>query len=78
MIPQGVLLSMNGSMGLHSCIAQVDFERDHGMPFMNLFKPMLCLAFQLAYACIQCTDASWPASYYDAYTGNQDQHLAPR
>ncbi|WMV51017.1 hypothetical protein MTR67_044402, partial [Solanum verrucosum] len=29
MVPQGVLLSMNGSMRLHSCITQVDFEKEH-------------------------------------------------
>ena len=31
-----VLLSMNGDMGLDSCIAQVEFERDHVMYFMIL------------------------------------------
>ncbi|WMV36787.1 hypothetical protein MTR67_030172, partial [Solanum verrucosum] len=40
---------MDGGMGLHSCIAQVNFERKH--------------AVQLAYSYIPCTDASWPASY---------------
>ncbi|WMV48063.1 hypothetical protein MTR67_041448 [Solanum verrucosum] len=55
MLPRGVLLSVDGGMGLHSCIAQVDFERKH--------------AFQLGYSYIQCTDASWPASYDDANTG---------
>ncbi|WMV26585.1 hypothetical protein MTR67_019970, partial [Solanum verrucosum] len=29
MVPRGVLFSMDGGMGLHSCIAQVDFERKH-------------------------------------------------
>ena len=31
MVPQEVPLSMNGGMRLHSCIAQVGFESDHGM-----------------------------------------------
>uniref|UniRef100_M1DK59 Uncharacterized protein n=1 Tax=Solanum tuberosum TaxID=4113 RepID=M1DK59_SOLTU len=31
-----------------------------------LFKLKLCLAFQLAYSYIQCTDVSWTASSYDA------------
>ncbi|KAH0715011.1 hypothetical protein KY284_007916 [Solanum tuberosum] len=35
---------------------------------------MLCLSFQLVYSYIQCTNANWSASYYDANTGNQDQH----
>ena len=34
MVPQGVLLSMNGGMRPHSCIAQVDFERKHDMSFI--------------------------------------------
>ncbi|KAH0654341.1 hypothetical protein KY289_032019 [Solanum tuberosum] len=34
---------------------------------------MLYLAFQLAYSNIQCTDVSWPASYYDADACNQVQ-----
>ncbi|WMV58418.1 hypothetical protein MTR67_051803, partial [Solanum verrucosum] len=29
MVPQGVLLSMNGGMGLHSCVVQLDFDREH-------------------------------------------------
>ncbi|WMV09449.1 hypothetical protein MTR67_002834 [Solanum verrucosum] len=35
-------------------------------------------AFQLTYSYIQCTDASWPASYDDADAGTQDQHPARR
>uniref|UniRef100_M1DR28 Uncharacterized protein n=1 Tax=Solanum tuberosum TaxID=4113 RepID=M1DR28_SOLTU len=42
----------------------VDFVE--GDPYRILFKLKLCLAFQLAYSYIQCTNASWPASYYDA------------
>uniref|UniRef100_M1DB71 Late blight resistance protein n=1 Tax=Solanum tuberosum TaxID=4113 RepID=M1DB71_SOLTU len=34
--------------------------------------------FQLAYSYIQCTDASWPASYDDADTGTPDQHPVRR
>ena len=37
-----------------------------------------CLACQLAYLYIQCTDASSPTSVYDADAGNQDQHPTPR
>ncbi|WMV24025.1 hypothetical protein MTR67_017414 [Solanum verrucosum] len=55
---------MDGGMGLHSYIAQVDLERKH--------------AFQLAYSYIQCTDASWPASYDNADIGTPDQHPARR
>ena len=38
--------------------------------FHNLFRAYVVLAFQLAYSYIQCTDVSWPASSYDADTGN--------
>ena len=34
------------------------------MSSCTLSKPLLWLAFQLAYSYIQCTDANWPASYY--------------
>ena len=37
MVPQEVLLSMNGGMVLHSCIAQVSFESRYGM---SLFYDM--------------------------------------
>jgi len=116
MFPQGVLLSLNGGMWLHSFTAHVDFERKHGLTFyyimimnwhhvfnsfslyctrlkllynemssvkyswveksqgkrffQNPFKPMLFLAFQLAYSYIQYADASWPTSSYDAEEGN--------
>ncbi|WMV34476.1 hypothetical protein MTR67_027861 [Solanum verrucosum] len=46
--------------------------------FQILFKLKLCLAFQLAYSYIQCTDVNWPASSYDTDAGNQDQHPAHR
>ncbi|WMV07722.1 hypothetical protein MTR67_001107 [Solanum verrucosum] len=55
---------MDGGMGLHLCIAQVNFESKH--------------VVQLAYSYILCTDASWPASYYDADAGTQDQDPARR
>ncbi|WMV37583.1 hypothetical protein MTR67_030968, partial [Solanum verrucosum] len=64
-----------GGMGLHSCIAQVDFERKHGKSSFGLLSNLSCgLAFHLAYSYIRCTDVSWPASYYDADTGTQGQH----
>lgn len=34
MFPQEVLLSMNGGMWLHSCIAQVGFESGHDMSLL--------------------------------------------
>ncbi|KAH0637918.1 hypothetical protein KY289_037833 [Solanum tuberosum] len=80
MVPRGVLLSVDGGMGLHSCIAQIDFERMHveqsqGKCSLVLLSSLSCgLAFQLAYLYIQCNDASWPASYDDVDTGTQDQH----
>ena len=36
MFTQEALFNMGGIMGSYSCIAQVDFEREHGMSFMNL------------------------------------------
>ncbi|WMV30017.1 hypothetical protein MTR67_023402 [Solanum verrucosum] len=38
MVAQGVLLSMDGGMGLHSYIVQVDFEREHDMSFYDMRK----------------------------------------
>ncbi|WMV29823.1 hypothetical protein MTR67_023208 [Solanum verrucosum] len=38
--------------------------------FQILFKLNLCLAFQLAYSYIQCTDANCLASSYDVDPGN--------
>ncbi|KAH0758077.1 hypothetical protein KY290_021570 [Solanum tuberosum] len=38
MVPRGVLLSMDGGMGLHSCIAQVDLERKHVTHELNRAK----------------------------------------
>uniref|UniRef100_M1AVE2 Late blight resistance protein n=1 Tax=Solanum tuberosum TaxID=4113 RepID=M1AVE2_SOLTU len=38
MVPRGVLLSMDGGMGLHSCIAQVNFERKHVIHELNRAK----------------------------------------
>ncbi len=54
-------------------------EQSQGKCSFVLFSSLSCgLAFQLAYSYIPCTDASWPASYYDADTGTQDQHPARR
>ena len=33
-----VLLNMNGRIGLHSCIAQVDFERKHDKSFFMIMN----------------------------------------
>ncbi|WMV41861.1 hypothetical protein MTR67_035246 [Solanum verrucosum] len=66
MVPQGVLLSVNEGMRLHSCIAQVDFEREH-----DSFKLMLCFRIPLTCSYIPRT-AIWPASSHDANTGIQD------
>jgi len=50
-------------------------EQSQGKCSLVLFSSLSCgLAFQLAYSYIQCTDASWPASYDDADTGTPDQH----
>ncbi|WMV31344.1 hypothetical protein MTR67_024729, partial [Solanum verrucosum] len=54
-------------------------EQSQGKSSFVLFSSLSCgLAFQLAYSYIQCTDASWPTSYYDADTGTQGQHLVRR
>ncbi|WMV07986.1 hypothetical protein MTR67_001371 [Solanum verrucosum] len=55
---------MDGGMGLHSYIAQVDLQRKH--------------AFQLAYSYIQSTNAICLASYDDVDTSTPDQHPARR
>ncbi|WMV10189.1 hypothetical protein MTR67_003574, partial [Solanum verrucosum] len=46
--------------------------------FVSLSSLSCCLAVQLTYSFIPCTDVSWPASFYDADAGNQDQHPARR
>ena len=54
-------------------------EKSQGKCFFQIpFQAYVVLAFQLAYSYIQCTDASWPASYDDADTGTPDQPLARR
>ena len=43
MVPQEVLLSVSGGMGLHSCIAQVDFGKGlwFGIPYaMKIYEFM--------------------------------------
>ncbi|WMV38204.1 hypothetical protein MTR67_031589 [Solanum verrucosum] len=72
-IPQGGIVMMNGSDP--SLVPEVK-GGDGVLRFLSSLY--LVLAFQLAYLYIQCTDASWPASSYDADVGNQDQHPAPR
>ncbi|WMV10042.1 hypothetical protein MTR67_003427, partial [Solanum verrucosum] len=45
-------------------------EHSQGKSSFVLLPSLSCgLAFQLAYLYIQCTDASWPASYDDADAG---------
>ncbi|WMV58324.1 hypothetical protein MTR67_051709, partial [Solanum verrucosum] len=54
-------------------------EQSQGKSSFVLFPSLNCgLAFQLAYLYIQCTDASWPASYDDGDTGIQGQHSVHR
>jgi len=44
----------------------------------NSFQAYVMFSFPLAYSYIQCTDAIWLVSVYDADTGNQDQHPGSR
>ena len=46
-------------------------EKSQGKCFFQiLVQAYVVLALQLAYLYIQCTDASWPVSSYDADIGN--------
>ena len=56
MVPQGVLLCMSRGMRLHSCIAQVEFEREHDMYFMillSLVNIIFLNNFSLYYTCFK-------------------------
>ncbi|WMV28767.1 hypothetical protein MTR67_022152 [Solanum verrucosum] len=77
-------LSHACSLVLYLCFLVVSntqryVEQSPGKSSFVLFSSLNCgLAFQLAYSYIQCTDASWSASYDDADIGTQGQHPARR
>ena len=80
-----VLFTILQSFSCIACVSLLCYELSYSRVekrrvtcfFKNLFNPLLCLSFRLAYLYIQCTDISWTAPSYNTDSRTQDQHPMP-